>query len=34
MYVSLKDNSTDLSEGGLEFLLNLGFNLYFGGREE
>lgn len=32
MYVSVKDNSTDLSEGGLEFLLNLGFNLYFGGR--
>jgi len=34
MYVSLKDNSTDLSEGGLEFLLNLGFNFYFGGRTE
>ncbi len=31
MYVSLTDRSTDLSEGGLEFLLNLGFNLYFGG---
>lgn len=34
MYVSLTDKATDLSEGGLEFLLNLGFNLYFGGRGE
>jgi hypothetical protein len=31
MYVSVKDKSTDLIESGLEFLLNFGFNVYFGG---
>jgi len=32
MHVSLTDKSTDLSESGLEFLINLGINFYFGGR--
>jgi len=31
MYVSVKDKSTDLMESGLEFLVNFGFNVYFGG---
>lgn len=31
MYVSVKDKSTDLIESGLEFLVNFGFNVYFGG---
>jgi len=31
MYVSVKDKDTALLESGLEFLLNLGFNIYFGG---
>lgn len=29
MYVSLKDKDTSISEGGLEFLINAGFNFYF-----
>lgn len=29
MYVSLKDKGTKISEGGLEFLVNAGFNFYF-----
>ncbi len=29
MYVSLKDKDTRISEGGLEFLINAGFNFYF-----
>ncbi len=29
MYVSLKDKDTKISEGGLEFLVNAGFNFYF-----
>lgn len=32
MHVSLTDKSTDLSESGLEFLINLGINFYFGGK--
>lgn len=31
MYVSVEDKDTDLMESGLEFLINLGFNVYFGG---
>ena len=31
MYVSVKDKDTALMESGLEFLLNLGVNIYFGG---
>jgi len=31
MYVSVKDKDTDIMESGLEFIINLGFNIYFGG---
>ena len=31
MYVSVKDKDSSLMESGLEFLLNLGINIYFGG---
>ncbi|MCM2266447.1 MAG: hypothetical protein NDI60_01585 [Elusimicrobiales bacterium] len=31
MYVSVRDKGTSLTESGLEFLVNLGFNVYFGG---
>lgn len=34
MYVSVKDKDTSLMESGLEFVLNLGFNIYFGGEKE
>lgn len=34
MYVSVKDKDTSLAQGGLEFLLNLGINIYFGGEKE
>lgn len=34
MYVSVKDKDTALMESGLEFLLNLGFNIYFGGEKQ
>ena len=30
-YLSIKDKNTSLGESGLEFVINLGFNLYFGG---
>lgn len=32
MYVSVKDKDTSISQGGLEFVLNFGINLYFGGK--
>lgn len=30
LYLSVKDKETSLSEGGLEFVLNVGVNIYFG----
>lgn len=30
LYLSVKDKGTALSEGGLEFVLNVGVNIYFG----
>jgi hypothetical protein len=31
LYISVKDKDTSLIESGMEFVLNLGFNIYFGG---
>jgi len=30
-YIHIKDKHTSLGQGGLEFILNMGFNIYFGG---
>lgn len=31
LYLSVQDKDTSLGESGLEFIMNLGFNFYFGG---
>jgi hypothetical protein len=31
LYLSLQDKKTSLGESGLEFVMNIGFNYYFGG---
>jgi hypothetical protein len=31
LYLSIQDKNTSLGESGLEFIMNLGFNFYFGG---
>jgi hypothetical protein len=34
LYLSIQDKNTSLGESGLEFVMNIGFNFYFGGKKQ